>query len=78
MTEHTGPKMVSLEGSPNDRQSLVEAYESLNGELYRYAFRILGIAACFDYASRLSAVSQGDRDGLGPVDNLRAYLYHGA
>jgi RNA polymerase sigma-70 factor (ECF subfamily) len=62
---------------PFDRQSLIASYERYHAELYRYAYRLLGDADTAEdcvgetFYRFLKAV----RDGLGPLENTRAYLY---
>lgn len=60
-----------------DRQSLGAHYERYNSEIYRYAYRLLG-----DEATAEDCVSEtfyrflkAIRDGRGPLENTRAYLY---
>ena len=62
---------------PFDRQSLIASYERYNAELFRYAYRLLG-----DCETAEDCVSEtfyrflkAVRDGLGPLENTRAYLY---
>jgi RNA polymerase sigma-70 factor (ECF subfamily) len=60
-----------------DRQRLAEAYESYNGELFRYAYRFLGDSDLAEdcVSETFCRLLKAIRDGLGPVENLRAYLY---
>jgi RNA polymerase sigma-70 factor (ECF subfamily) len=62
---------------PFDRQNLIASYERYNAEIFRYAYRLLGDCETAEdcvsetYYRFLKAV----RDGLGPLENTRAYLY---
>ena len=60
-----------------DRQSLVAIYEQHNAELYRYAYRLLGDNALAEdcVSETFSRFLKAVRDGMGPVENVRAYLY---
>jgi RNA polymerase sigma-70 factor (ECF subfamily) len=60
-----------------DRPNLVEAYERYNGELFRYAYRYLGDTNLAEdcVSETFCRLLKAIRDGLGPVENLRAYLY---
>jgi RNA polymerase sigma-70 factor (ECF subfamily) len=60
-----------------DRQTLVTIYEQHNAELYRYAFRLLGDSALAEdcVSETFSRFLKAVRDGIGPVENVRAYLY---
>jgi RNA polymerase sigma-70 factor, ECF subfamily len=77
MTAHTQTSIDPPHSIEFDRQSLVEAYKNYHGELFRYAYRLLGDTGLSEdcvsetFCRFLKAV----RDDLGPVENLRAYLY---
>lgn len=60
-----------------DRQALVAIYEQHNAELYRYAYRLLGDSALAEdcVSETFSRFLKAVRDGIGPVENVRAYLY---
>ncbi|MFM8319415.1 MAG: RNA polymerase sigma factor [Chloroflexota bacterium] len=60
-----------------DRQALVAIYEQYNGELYRYAYRLLGDAALAEdcVSETFSRFLKAVKNGMEPVENLRAYLY---
>jgi RNA polymerase sigma-70 factor (ECF subfamily) len=60
-----------------DRQALVTIYEQHNAELYRYAFRLVGDSALAEdcVSETFSRFLKAVRDGIGPVENVRAYLY---
>jgi RNA polymerase sigma-70 factor, ECF subfamily len=60
-----------------DRQSLAEAYERYQSELFRYAYRFLGDTGLAEdcVSETFCRLLKAIRDGLGPVENLRAYLY---
>ncbi|OGO36273.1 MAG: hypothetical protein A2W35_09760 [Chloroflexi bacterium RBG_16_57_11] len=60
-----------------DRQSLGEAYENYQDELFRYAYRFLGDSVLAEdcVSETFCRVLKAIRFGLGPVENLRAYLY---
>lgn len=60
-----------------DRQTLVDIYEQHNAELYRYAYRLLGEDALAEdcVSETFSRFLKAVRDGIGPVENVRAYLY---
>jgi RNA polymerase sigma-70 factor (ECF subfamily) len=60
-----------------DRQTLVTIYEQHNAELYRYAYRLLGDSALAEdcVSETFSRFLKAVRDGIGPIENVRAYLY---
>ena len=60
-----------------DRESLSASYEKYNGELLRYACRLLGDSATAEdcVSETFYRFLKAARDGMGPVENLRAYLY---
>jgi len=60
-----------------DRQRLAEAYENYNSELFRYAYRLLGDTDLAEdcVSETFCRLLRAIRDGLGQVENLRAYLY---
>jgi RNA polymerase sigma-70 factor (ECF subfamily) len=60
-----------------DRETLVAIYEQHNAELYRYAYRLLGDGALAEdcVSETFSRFLKAVRDGIGPVENVRAYLY---
>jgi RNA polymerase sigma-70 factor (ECF subfamily) len=60
-----------------DRQTLVTIYEEHNAELFRYAYRLLGDTALAEdcVSETFSRFLKAVRDGIGPVENVRAYLY---
>ena len=60
-----------------DRQSLITCYERYNGELYRFAYRLLGDAATAEdcVSETFYRFLKVVRDGRGPLENTRAYLY---
>jgi RNA polymerase sigma-70 factor (ECF subfamily) len=60
-----------------DRQSLSACYERYNGELFRYAYRLLGDSATAEdcVSETFYRFLKAVRDGLGPLENTRAYLY---
>jgi RNA polymerase sigma-70 factor (ECF subfamily) len=71
-TNSSTPSSITL-----DRQRLAEAYESYNSELFRYAYRLLGDTDLAEdcVSETFCRLLKAIRDGLGPVENLRAYLY---
>lgn len=60
-----------------DRQTLVALYEQHNAELYRYAYRLLGDPELAEdcVSETFSRFLKAVRDGIGPVENVRAYLF---
>jgi RNA polymerase sigma-70 factor (ECF subfamily) len=60
-----------------DRETMVAIYEQHNAELYRYAYRLLGDDALAEdcVSETFSRFIKAVRDGIGPVENVRAYLY---
>lgn len=60
-----------------NRSDLITIYEQHNGELFRYAYRLLDDAALAEdcVSETFSRFLKAVRDGLGPVENVRAYLY---
>lgn len=60
-----------------DEDALVETYDRYSPELYRYAFRLLGDAQLAEecVAEAFSRLLQALRNGGGPRQYLRAYLY---
>jgi RNA polymerase sigma-70 factor, ECF subfamily len=59
------------------KQDLVEIYELLNPPLYRYAVRLLGDPHLAEdcVAETFSRFLKVVNRGLGPKDNIKAYLY---
>jgi RNA polymerase sigma-70 factor, ECF subfamily len=62
------------------RQDLVDLYQSLSPQLFRYAVRLLGDADLAEecVAETFSRLLAALQRGLGPRDNPRAYLYQTA
>jgi RNA polymerase sigma-70 factor, ECF subfamily len=77
MTEPTQTRFDPHPPGSFDRQSLVDAYQSYQGELYRYAYRFLGDTGLAEdcVSETFCRLLKATHDGLGPVENLRAYLY---
>ncbi len=59
------------------RKILVAIYEQYSEELYRYAYRMLVDSDLAEdcVSETFSRFLRAVRDGLGPVENVRAYLY---
>lgn len=60
-----------------DRQALVTLYEQYNADIFRYAYRLLGDPTLAEdcVSETFSRLLRAVRDGLGPTENVRAYLY---
>lgn len=60
-----------------DGQALARAYDLHSDEIYRYAARLLGDGDLAEecVAETFSRLLQALRDGRGPHEHLRAYLY---
>lgn len=60
-----------------DERALARAYDLHSDEIYRYAARLLGDADLAEecVAETFSRLLQALRDGRGPREHLRAYLY---
>lgn len=63
--------------TPLDRQNLVVCYERYNAELFRYAYRLLGDCETAEdcVSETFYRLLKAVRDGHGPLENARAYLY---
>jgi RNA polymerase sigma-70 factor, ECF subfamily len=61
----------------NDRQVLVSIYEQHSAELYRYAYRLLGDPDLAEdcVSETFSRFLRAVRDGMGAIENVRAYLF---
>jgi RNA polymerase sigma-70 factor (ECF subfamily) len=59
------------------RKILIAIYEQYSEELYRYAYRMLVDSDLAEdcVSETFSRFLRAVRDGLGPVENVRAYLY---
>jgi RNA polymerase sigma-70 factor (ECF subfamily) len=64
-------------GTGYDRSAMIAIYEQHNAELFRYAYRLLDDSALAEdcVSETFSRFLKAVRDGLGPVENVRAYLY---
>ena len=75
----TGNQADSRLSNPTtfDRQTVVSIYEQHNAEIYRYAYRLLGDNALAEdcVSETFSRFLKAVRDGIGPVENVRAYLF---
>lgn len=60
-----------------EEQALIEIYDRFSPELYRYAMRLLGNADLAEecVAETFSRLLNALKDGKGPREYLRAYLY---
>jgi RNA polymerase sigma-70 factor, ECF subfamily len=69
--------MIVAQAKPLDKQDLVEIYEDLSPALYRYAVRLLGSRDIAEdcVSETFSRFLQAVRNGAGPNENVRAYLY---
>ena len=63
-----------------DQEALAEVYDRYNNGLYYYALRLLGDPCLAEdcIAETFSRLLRALRDGGGPTDNLKAYLYRSA
>ena len=63
-----------------DQTALAELYDRYNNGLYYYAMRLLGDPALAEdcAAETFSRLLRALRDGGGPTENLKAYLYRSA
>ena len=63
-----------------DQTALAELFDRYNHGLYYYALRLLGDPALAEdcAAEIFSRLLRALRDGAGPTDNLKAYLYRSA
>ncbi len=63
-----------------DQAALTEVYDRYNTGIYYYALRLLGDSSLADdcAAETFSRLLRALRDGGGPTDNLKAYLYRSA
>ena len=63
-----------------DQSALAETYDRYNNGIYNYALRLLGDPSLAEEcaAETFSRLLHALRDGGGPTDNLRAYLYRSA
>ena len=63
-----------------DQTALAEVYDRYNTGIYYYALRLLGDPALAEdcAAETFSRLLRALRDGGGPTDNLKAYLYRSA
>lgn len=62
---------------PFNRRALIGIYEQYNACLYRYAYRMLGDPHLAEdcVSETFSRFLAAVRDGRGPTENVRAYLY---
>jgi RNA polymerase sigma-70 factor (ECF subfamily) len=60
-----------------NKQDLVAAYDQHSQELYRYAYRLAGDSDVAEdcVAETFSRYLRLVREGRGPTENVRAYLY---
>jgi RNA polymerase sigma-70 factor, ECF subfamily len=60
-----------------DKRALTEIYDQHSPHLYRYAFRLLGDVELAEecVAETFSRFLQAIKNGSGPQENVRAYLY---
>jgi RNA polymerase sigma-70 factor (ECF subfamily) len=63
-----------------DQKALAEVYDRYNNGIYYYALRLLGDSSLAEdcAAETFSRLLRALRDGGGPTDNLKAYLYRSA
>lgn len=63
-----------------DQAALAEVYDRYNNGIYYYALRLLGDSSLAEdcAAETFSRLLRALRDGGGPTDNLKAYLYRSA
>jgi RNA polymerase sigma-70 factor (ECF subfamily) len=68
---------LQLEARPINKQDLVDAYEQHSPGLYRYAYRLLGDKELAEecVSETFSRFLYAVRNGGGPRENMRAYLY---
>lgn len=62
---------------PRNHQDLADIYERHSHDLFRYAYHILGDSDLAEdcVAETFSRFLAGLKQGRGPVENVRAYLY---
>jgi len=63
-----------------DQAALTELYDRYNDRIYYYSLRLLGDSSLAEdcAADTFSRLLRALRDGGGPVDNLKAYLFRSA
>jgi RNA polymerase sigma-70 factor (ECF subfamily) len=77
LNSHLLAGAASAKDIPFDRQSLVACYERYNAELFRYAYRLLGDSETAEdcVSETFYRFLKAIREGRGPLENTRAYLY---
>ncbi|MDI6694710.1 MAG: sigma-70 family RNA polymerase sigma factor [Anaerolineales bacterium] len=75
-TQNQGDELPA-DRSLYSRKILIAIYEQYSEELYRYAYRMLVDSDLAEdcVSETFSRFLRAVRDGLGPVENVRAYLY---